>query len=190
MARLAVSLSAVFVMVVALGVPARGAATPPVPPQDFVVGGGDTFGPIQDISIDVRSDPLGGNPSGFVAFVFVFGPAPLSFGGPVACLAVHGDIAVIGIAGTPITVVAVGAASSGSPLGAFGFFLGATDCSTVPTPGTTPGGVLLLSSGDMVVFDAPSKAQCKDGGWRNYTDVAGGPFTSQGACIAFALGAV
>jgi hypothetical protein len=180
MARLAVSLSAVFMMVVALGVPARGAVTPPVPPQDFVVGGGDTFGPIQDISIDVRSDPLGGNPSGFVAFVFVFGPAPVSFGGPVACLAVHEDIAVIGIAGTPITVVAVGA---------FGFFLGATDCSTVPTPGTTPGGVLLLSSGDMVVFDAPSKAQCKDGGWRNFTDVAGEPFTSQGACIAFALGA-
>jgi len=174
----------------ALAVPAKGAATALVPPQDFVVGGGDTFGAIQDISIDARSDPLGGNPSGFASFVFVFGIISLSMGGPVACLAVHGDIAVIGIAGrTPLTLVAFGAGSSGSPLGAFGFFVGATDCSTVPTPGVTPGGVLQLSSGDLVIRDAPSKAQCKHGGWRTYTDAAGQPFRNEGDCITFALGA-
>jgi hypothetical protein len=46
-----------------------------------------------------------------------------------------------------------------------------------------------LSSGDFFVRDVPSKAQCQDGGWRNYTDVTGQPFKSQGGCIAFALGA-
>jgi len=46
-----------------------------------------------------------------------------------------------------------------------------------------------VQSGDVVVRDAPSKAQCHDGGWRNYADAAGQPFKSQGDCIAFALGA-
>ena len=46
-----------------------------------------------------------------------------------------------------------------------------------------------LDSGDFVVRDAPSKDQCRDGGWRNYTDAAGEPFVNQGECIAFALGA-
>jgi hypothetical protein len=46
-----------------------------------------------------------------------------------------------------------------------------------------------LSSGDFMVRDAPSKDQCRNGGWRNYTDAAGQPFKNQGQCIAFALGA-
>ena len=40
------------------------------PPQDFVVGGGDA-GIVQDISIDARSDALGGNASGTVSFRLV-----------------------------------------------------------------------------------------------------------------------
>ena len=81
----------------------------------------------------------------------------------------------------PDTQVVVDNGATGSPDG-FHAFLGATDCSTLP------GFTLALSFGDIVIRDAPSKDQCRNGGWRNYTDAAGQPFKSQGQCTAFALG--
>jgi hypothetical protein len=60
---------------------------------------------------------------------------------------------------------------------------GPTDCSPRDLAAGT------FDSGDVVVRDAPSKDQCRNGGWRNYTDAAGQPFKNQGQCIAFALGA-
>jgi hypothetical protein len=54
---------------------------------------------------------------------------------------------------------------------------------------TAPGISLSPIFGDFAVYDAPSKDQCKHGGWRNYTDAGGQPFSDQGDCIAFALGA-
>jgi hypothetical protein len=189
MTRVSVSLFAVFVTVVALGVPAGGAATAPVPPQDFVVGGGER-GIFHDISIDAHSDPLGGNPGGTVSFRVVIGELEALVSGPVTCLAADGTRAVIGFLDTtaavgPVTVVVADNGSTGSPPDGFQASPEPTDCSTAPGFDAPP-----LSSGDMVVYDAPSKAQCQDGGWRNYTDVAGQPFKSQGQCIAFALGAV
>jgi hypothetical protein len=89
---------------------------------------------------------------------------------------------------SPVTVVVADNGPAGSPPDAFGVFLGATDCSTDPSLGGTPGFVASLLSGDIVVRDAPTRAQCLGGGWRNYTDAAGDPFRNQGECIAFALG--
>jgi hypothetical protein len=189
MTRVSVSLFAVFVTVVALGLPAGAAATAPVPPRDSVVLGGGEVGTLHEISINASSDPLGGDPSGgvsFVAEVRVRGVlVRLRFEGPVTCLAVEGDRAVIGFLTFvgPLKAVVVDNGSTGSPADEFGVDVGATDCSD-----ETGVGLLPLSSGDIVVRDAPSKAECRDGGWRNYTDAAGEPFKSQGECIAFALG--
>jgi hypothetical protein len=187
MTRVSVSLFAVFVTVVALGVPAGATATAPVPPQDFVVGGGEV-GPFREISIDARSDPLGGNPSGAVSFIaeFVLGGnlVRVPFAGPVTCLAVEGNRAVIGFLAFigPTKVVVVDNGSTGSPADEFGVLpLAATGCSDETGVGLSP-----LSFGDIAVRDAPTKAQCKDGGWRDYTDTAGQPFKSQGDCIAVA----
>ena len=65
----------------------------------------------------------------------------------------------------------------------------------VPTPSdcATPADMPFetLASGDIAVTDAApvqiptSKQQCKQGGWRNYTDDQGQPFEDQGQCIEF-----
>ena len=190
MTRVSVSLFAVFVTVVALGVPAGAATTAPVPPQDFVVGGGEV-GIFHEVSIDARSDPLGGDPGGAVSFVAELSiggiVARVRFEGPVTCLAVEGNRAVIGFRAFigQLKVVVVDNGSMGSPADEFGVVPFAADCSNETGVGLAP-----LSLGDIVVRDAPTKAQCKDGGWRNYTDVAGQPLNTQGDCIAFALGTV
>jgi hypothetical protein len=190
MARLSMSLFGVFVTVVALGVPAQGVAPAPVPPRDFVVGGGEA-GIFEEISIDASSDSLGGDPSGEVSFVVevsLGGPVVrLRFEGPVMCLAVEGNRAVIRFLSFlgPIKVVVVDNGPNGSPADEFGAIpFAATDCSDDAGVGVSP-----LSLGDIVVRDAPTQAQCQDGGWRNYTDTTGQPFRNQGQCIAFALGA-
>jgi hypothetical protein len=188
MARVSVSLFGVFATVVMLGVHAQAAATAPVPPQDSVVGGG-ARGIFRDISIDAHSDPLGGSPSGTVSFIVVVGPiGPVPIGGPVTCLAVDGNRAVIGFNDTttgvgPVTVVVTDNGSTGSPPDEFEASPQATDCLADPGFGAAP-----LTVGDIVVRDAPSKDQCRNGGWRNFTDAAGQPFRNQGECIAFALG--
>jgi hypothetical protein len=188
MARLSMSLFGAVVTVVALAVPAQAAATAPVPPQDSVVGGG-ARGIFRDISIDAHSDALGGNPSGTVSFIVVVGPiGPVPIGGPATCLAVNGNRAVIGFDDTttgvgPVTVVVTDNGSTESPPDEFEASPQATDCLTDPGFGAAP-----LTVGDIVVRDAPSKDQCQNSGWRNYTDATGQPFKNQGECIAFALG--
>jgi Cupin domain len=124
-------------------------------------------------------------PRGVWHRVIFFRPAPFSFDLPVSCLAVHGNLAVIGAG--PLWVGVIDNGSAGSPPDIFGVAVGPTDCSSELPPGPVLGGGSRVS-GDIVVFDAPSKAHCLDGGWRNYTDAAGQPFTNQGRCIAFALG--
>jgi hypothetical protein len=190
MTRVSVALFAVFLTVAAVGVPAGEAATAPVPPQDFVVGGGEG-GIFHEVSINARSDPLGGDPGCAVSFVVevsLGGPvARLRFEGPVTCLAVEGNRAVIRFLTFlgPIKVVVVDNGSTGSPADEFGAIpFAATDCSDDTGVGVSP---LLL--GDIAVGDAPVTAQCMDGGWRNYTDTTGQVFRNQGECIAFALGA-
>jgi hypothetical protein len=190
MARLSMSLFAAVVTAVALAVPAQGAAAPRTPPQDFVIGRGNA-GFMQDISIDARSDALGGNASGTVSFRAVISP-DLEFliSGPVTCLAVDGTRAVIGFTDTSgilgdATVVIVDRGPF-TELRRDLFTLdpfGPVDCSPRDLAASN------LDSGDFVVRDAPSKEQCRNGGWRNYTDATGQPFKNQGECIAFALGA-
>jgi hypothetical protein len=190
MARVSVSLFGVVVTVVALGVPAQGAMSAPVPPRDSVVGGGEA-GRFLEIAINASSDPLGGDPSGSVAFsadIELGGRLiRVRVGGPVTCLAVERNRAVIGFLTVigPAKAVAVDNGSTGSPADEFGVgnYL-PRDCSD--QTGIT---LIPLSFGDIVVRDAPSKDQCRGGGWRSYTDGAGQPFKSQGECIAFALGA-
>jgi hypothetical protein len=187
MARLVVSLFGVFATVVALGVPAHGVVAAPVPPQDFVVGSGERAFFLPDVaiffSIDAHSDPLGGNPSGTVSIRIVLQTSEVHIGGPVTCLGVSGKRAVIGFldrttTGVPGTVIVLDAGQD-----EFEAMPQATDCSAETGFQSLP-----IRSGDIVVRDAPSKDQCRDGGWRNYTDAAGQPFKSQGECIAFALG--
>jgi hypothetical protein len=193
MARFLLSVLGVFVMVAALGVPAQGAVSAREPPRDSVVAAagftrsGSLPGPFFQISINAESDALGGNPSGQVSFVV--GVPPFQFvqiGGPATCLGVNQNRAVIGIIDQasglgPVTVFVIDSILSGD-IGGFGAARGPTDCSTQPGISTFD------LFGGASVFDTPSKDQCKDGGWRNYTDATREPFTRQSDCITFALG--
>jgi hypothetical protein len=188
MARLAVSVFGVFVMVVALGVPAQGADSAPVPPRDSVVGGGFTrqnFLFLQ-ISINAESDALGGSPSGRVSFAAGVAPGQyVEIGGPVTCLSVVQNQAHVGfvddMSGFGPVMVFVSDNGQFGPDG-FGAVLGATDCMNPPFITT------FELFGGVDVFDAPSKDQCLHGGWRNYTDTTREPFRRQADCITFALG--
>ena len=110
----------------------------------------------------------------------------------MTCLAVDGTQAVIGFTdttgplGRDVTVVVVDRGPFGPPPQRDQFTFdpfGPADCAPRDLA------PFALDSGDFVVRDAPSKEQCRNGGWRNYTDATGQPFKNQGECIAFALGA-
>jgi hypothetical protein len=170
----------------AAGLALPGVSGAQTPAQDSVVltGGPAQAGVLNDIAIDATSGPSGENPTGQVSFV-AFG---ILFGGPVTCLAVIGNTATINfdeqIFGSGVFTVQVvddqpdtfdGAPEGRAP----------TDCS--PLPPTPFGGA--VSGGDIVVVDAPPlptlKAQCKNGGWRNFADDQGVPFRNQGLCVSF-----
>jgi hypothetical protein len=112
--------------------------------------------------------------------------------GPVTCLAVSGNIAIIGfsspVPGLARTLIRVtdGGGSSGQDSFEFvaqaGGFVPPPDCSFFPP--TTAGDFVLTGAGvndfgDIVVVDAPalpiSKEQCKKGGWQSF-----GVFKNQG----------
>jgi len=163
------------------------AAAPRSPAEDFVVGGGQTSGFVyRNIVVDAHSDPSGGNPSGNVSFLVE--TVGLTFRGPVTCLGITGNHALIGFDDPllgAITVEVVDNGSTGSPPDTF-FAIGVpTDC--LSAPDNLVGGPL---SGDLVVHDAPpltSVDQCKHGGWRNYTDDQGRPFKNRGQCVRFVV---
>jgi hypothetical protein len=133
------------------------------------------------LDFDAHSGPSGENPAGTATATFRG-----TLGGTVTCLNVTGNRATIGTIGgflfavedngVGADVVTLGALSLTPPIGP------ATDCSTIPI-------VIIrdapISSGDIVVTDAPplpsAKDQCKDGGWQSY----GGTFKNQGQCAAF-----
>jgi hypothetical protein len=157
-----------------------------VPTQDSVMGAGFIFvPPLTNFNLDARSGPSGENPAGTVRI----GSARPAFRteGPVTCLTVTGNRAVIGVVDT---------------LGSFpgtGWFVEVTDDApdtfifTFAGPGQVPtvcpptlgfGGEPLFGAGDIVVVDAPglptSKDQCTNGGWRNFPG-----FKNQGDCVSF-----
>jgi hypothetical protein len=156
----------------------------PFPPPDTVV---------LDVFIDAHSDASGGNPSG--TFTVMFTPTgSTTFAGPVTCLEVTGNSAIIGFddAGFGhVTVQVVDNSATGSP-----DTISGPDTSDPSGFGCFPpfggeGQVFPLVSGDFVVHDAlplTSKDQCKDGGWRDFADDEGNAFDNQGECVAFVEG--
>jgi hypothetical protein len=181
--RLAVIASmAVLVAMMLLSVPA---ALAQGPGENSVTGTGATAdGFFTNILVDAHSDSSG-NVSGTVSFTVPVGVVS----GPVTCLAIDGNRALIGfndvtqgIGGNTVAIVDNG--PSGTPPDTFLAAPLATDC--VDPPAFNVGGP--LGSGDFVVSEIPpltSKDQCEHGGWRNFTDDQGQPFKNQGACIKF-----
>ena len=113
------------------------------------------------------------------------------FSGPVTCLAVTGNTAIIGWFDAAfqghLRVQIVDNSSTGSPDTVRGVDpsdpSGVSGCSSFENDS-----IFTLVSGDFIVHDAPaltSKDQCKDGGWRDFTDDEGHPFENQGKCIVF-----
>jgi hypothetical protein len=153
-------------------------------PQDSATGGGAIVG--ASFAVDARSGPSGENPTG-TAIVRSNPLLGFRVEGPVTCLNVTGNRAVIGFANT------LGDAFLG-----VGGFIEVTDSTpdTVafariasgepPTvcPATLGFGGTALGVGDIVVVDAPalptSKDQCKKGGWQDF-----GVFKNQGDCVSF-----
>jgi hypothetical protein len=176
------------VMVVAAGLVVIAASASAAPDEDFVVGSGEIvvvlpgFPPVVlGVFIDAHSDASGGNPGGTVD---VFVPSSGSiFNGPVTCLVVTDNRAIIGFEDASdghVTAEVVDNSATGGP-DTFAVILGQTGCAPVSEP-------FPLVSGDFVVHDAlplTSKDQCKDGGWRDFTDDQGRPFDNQGECIGF-----
>jgi hypothetical protein len=174
-------------------------ATAQLPTEDSVSGtAGQASEPgtlpsqtLTNIVVDAHSDPGGANPSGTVSFNVL---NTFLVTGPVTCLAVDGNRALVGFFDIgdfrfgPSFVEIVDNESTGLPDTLFGGATGGftTDCSNPPPPGPFPGGGT-VRDGDFVVREAvTTKHQCTDGGWRGYTDEQGQPFfNNQGDCIQF-----
>jgi hypothetical protein len=136
--------------------------------------------------LNATSGPSGEAPSGHVTYDVFFsgGGFFITQSGPVTCLNVNGNTAVIGFFdqttfNTETTIQAVD--NQPDSVEVIALSRAPTDCS----PGTTGGGTGgPLSGGDLIIHDAPplptSKDQCKNGGWRNYPG-----FKNQGDCISF-----
>jgi hypothetical protein len=174
MRRLAVSvISAVFVLALSASAGAQ------VPTQDSVTGSGVAQpGATFTFEFDAHSGPSGENPTGQVTFRFV-DTGEVFFAGPVTCLEVNGNFAILTV-DTP-QYQEVGLEVTDSPSGDLirGIPTGISTCAPLGTAVDFP-----VISGDLVVVDAPtaptSKDQCKNGGWRNYPG-----FKNQGDCVSF-----
>lgn len=120
------------------------------------------LGAVVDLAIDARSSPLGEDPTGTVDFAVMINrithlePFPLSFSGPVTCLNVVGNVAILNFDyGFPVTVKLVDAGGNGND--GFDFASGntATDCSSFPTGAFEFAFDQTLGAGRVVVDDAP-----------------------------------
>jgi hypothetical protein len=151
-----------------------------------------------DFDFDARSGPSGEGATGSARWSRRVSQLFLSFGGPVSCLAVNGNTAIIGsleIAGsnaatTVFRVVDGGAGAGQDSIEAatafvFGGSLPSPNCSQFPP--SFPTNFLISGDndgGDIVVHDAQplpnTKDQCKNGGWRHFPG-----FKNQGDCVSF-----
>jgi hypothetical protein len=179
---------------VALALPSISSAAPAAPTfLDTAKASGDNLVlddfSVFDIHVDAFSGPSGEDPGGHVSFTTIFISDPVS--GPVTCLDVAGNTAVMTVAGPfpsfpailGFTVKLVDNAGSG--LDRFQYFpippenSQYLDCRANPIP-TDFGGPLI---GRAEVFDAPSppssKSQCRHGGFAQFG------FRNEGQCIAF-----
>jgi hypothetical protein len=167
------------------------------PDEDFVVGDGGFAVPVTPspifpgnfllfgVSIDAHSDPSGGSPTGTASFVSLdFGLLLAS--GPVTCLEVTGNSAIVGFDDDHSDAHYVVQIVDNSSAGTSDLIAGPV--SSVAGCAFGSGIPLYAAFGDFLVHDAvplTSKDQCKDGGWRDFTDDEGQPFDNQGECIAF-----
>jgi hypothetical protein len=150
--------------------------------EDSVTGSG-TAGPYSFV-FDAHSGPSGENPTGTATISLTSTPSVFT-SGPVTCLAVEGNRAVIGIENGPGSLTA----GEGTLIEAYDdpdalffrlVFAPPTTCTTDPS-GYTP---IPVSNGSITINDATplptSKDQCKKGGWQTY-----GVFKNQGDCVSF-----
>jgi hypothetical protein len=187
--------------VAALLIPATAAppvATAQAPAEDSVVAQGGFAGVIA-FDIDVRSGPSGEQPTGMVNLHFGGGLGP-TYSANVTCLAVSGNTAVIGFAGTlrsfgELSPVAglIRVVDGGGPSSGRDSFEGplaeneGPPANPAPNCSAFPGGGVVYNEftfGDIVVTDFQpfpiTKDQCKNGGWRTYPG-----FKNQGDCVSF-----
>jgi hypothetical protein len=146
---------------------------PPQPLQDTVAGTGTSGFCGGTFQVDARSGPSGENPTGQLA-------CGTFFSGPVTCLSVSGNVALLTTQTSQFGAVAVRITDNGPS---------ADQVEAVPGTGCpTPVGsyIDMRFTGDIVVVDAPpapptptSKEQCKHGGWAQFG------FKNQGQCVAF-----
>jgi len=184
-----------------LALPSVSSAAPPLPPPlqlDTATATGSVgsgVGSFSNIHVDAHSGPSGENPGGSASFGSTVqiqvmghtGNVDFVVSGPVTCLNVTGNEAVIKINATfaidggggffaePVEINLVDNGGSGSDLFSAQGTSAPADCSGVS------GGSPL--DGRAVVFDAKPlptiKEQCMNGGWKQIG------FKNEGLCIAF-----
>jgi hypothetical protein len=169
--------------------PALSAPTPaPVPLQDSVTGTATTLGFVDQVirwQITATSGPTGENPTGRLSAVFE-GLGPF-FDGPVTCLSVHDDVALLKTQDSLFGVLLAFRITDTAGLGV-GDLVETTFASPVASDCAAERSYIRMdrvTSGDITVVDAPprptSQEQCKNRGWRAF----GSTFRSQGQCVAF-----
>jgi hypothetical protein len=137
-------------------------------------------------TVDAHSGPLGQNATGTAQY----GLRQNQVGGPVTCLTVSGNRAVVGgesvlFLGPGYLFVVEDNAATGAP-DRFAFATGSLPAppTSCPAPDDLDVSFVPAISGDLVVHDASglptSKEQCKRGGWQSF-----GVFTNQGDCVSF-----
>ena len=176
----------------ALALPSVSSAAPPSPPptQDSVtLTGGPAevgFFTFRVLAINATSGPSGEDPSGQVDFfVFPDTSSAIHIQGPVTCLAVTGNTAVINVqhqAQPFFGIVTVQAVDDQlDTFDALPTGRAPTDCSPLPPSGLPT--AVFAGTGDITVVDAQppptTKDQCKDDGWKQFG------FKNQGLCLAF-----
>ena len=157
-----------------LGVVSAPAAVAQVPGEDSVVGSGDTGFCGGEVLIDAHSGPSGEDPTGDVT-------CGTFFNGPVTCLNVQGNVALLTIQTSQFGSVALRVTDNGPA---------ASTVEAIPgsgCPQPEAGYVDVGFAGEVTVVDAPphpplptSKEQCKKGGWQRF-----GVFKNQGDCVSF-----
>jgi hypothetical protein len=174
-----------LVAVLSLLLVVLGASATPAAGQlsgDSVTGSG-TAGPYSFV-FDAHSGPSGENPTGTATISLTSTPSVFT-SGPVTCLAVEGNRAVIGIENGPGSLTAGEGTLievTDDPDSLF-FRLVVSPPSTCPTApsGYTP---IPVTNGNITISNATplptSKDQCKNGGWKTY-----GVFRNEGDCVGF-----
>jgi hypothetical protein len=172
------------VAIFAVLVGSAGTAAGQTPSEDSITG--STVSPFfKSVVFDARSGPSGEDPSGEVQFN---GGGDFTFGGPVTCLNVRGNVATFNI-DTIFGIVSVevtDGAATGAPDVIRAPSAAVRDPGDCAPFGPLDGPVVdPVTSGDLRIVDASpapvptSVDQCKSGGYVEFG------FRNQGQCVAF-----